>query len=675
MTKSTKNSYNVLMQVNNQNEAERLISVFRSGGLAVRVHRITSEQDFNESINDTHWDLLIADNRHPEVSLQFSLNTLKKQKHDIPVLLLTDDVSRDIRDQAFKLGLQDVIEKNDNIHFIHSALREMQNVRSRINCRRLSHDFQELKKRADKLLAESDDAIAYVSDGILIKVNDNFASFFGYTADELDCASIIDLVSSSDQEKFKNVFRHFSKGSTEQAELAFKARKKDKEEFDTAITLAHSVIDGEPCTQLNLRTGTDAATAGGSGIIDSATELHNRYYLADQITTTALQIGKNIRAASLLIYRLDASDRLLDDIGFSGIDLLIRDLATTLQKDLEASDSMARLGDDAIAVIRQLPADKALSAANDTLRKIEDHICELKGRTLQYTCTCAVLQLNNKDASVMLDNAFAGISHIRLSHDKNHADIFTPAAPEAGPVNADDVANIEEAIELGYFKILYQPIMSLQGDTLENYEATLWFTDDSGDNYPENLIKKAGNSKLDRWIILETTKALAMHRAHGHNTRLIINLTSNGLLDESLAGWLGVATKAANLNSDLLIFQFREDDIKNNLKAAIKSIGALRAAKFRVSVGMFGKDEDPFKLLKHIPLDMVKLDTALAHGDSKALKAVIDNAKTNKLQTVVPDVDNASTLASMWQMGTHYIQGSYLQLPSPVMNYEFAEIA
>ncbi len=179
---------------------------------------------------------------------------------------------------------------------------------------------------------------------------------------------------------------------------------------------------------------------------------------------------------------------------------------------------------------------------------------------------------------------------------------------------------------------------------------------------------------MDRWIILETTKALSIHRTNGHNTRLIINLTSNALLDDSIAAWLGVAIKAANLSSDLLTFQFREDDVKNNLKSAIKTIGALRSAKFRVSVGEFGCDEDPFKLLKHVALDFVKFHTSLS-TDSKALKTLIQDAKENHLQTIVPEVDNASMLASMWQMGTHYIQGSYLQLPSAEMNFEFAELA
>ena len=121
------------------------------------------------------------------------------------------------------------------------------------------------------------------------------------------------------------------------------------------------------------------------------------------------------------------------------------------------------------------------------------------------------------------------------------------------------------------------------------------------------------------------------------------------------------------------------EDIRNNLKAAIKAITALREAKFQVSLKNFGKESEPFKLLNHIKLDMVRIDAhfteSIAKGDTTELKALITQAKELGIQTMLPEVDNAGALATLWQLGTHYIQGSYLQNPSPVMNYEFADIS
>ena len=673
------NNFNVLIQVQSQNEAERIISIFRGAGLATRAHRITSEEDFTDCLKHDQWHLLVADNRHPQVSLTFSLEALKKKKAETSIILFTDDTSPETMERAFKAGIQDVIDKTADKHFVYAAKREMENTENRFSAHLMRDEFKELSERAEQLLSTSDDAIAYVSDGIIMRCNDKFAEMFGYNTDQLDCASIIDLVAEADHNKFKNFFKLFGKGELEKAELVFTANKKGGDNFESFMTLSNSSLDGEPCTQVNVTDSVASGGSGGGGTMDLATDLFNRYYLADQIAATAMQVNNGVLNASLLVYTLDDFHTLLGDVSLSGVDALLKDLATHLHGQINSGELIARLGDDSVAVILHQKPDTALKTARKTLETIEKHICEFDSRTLQYTCTCVVLNLNNKDGQQLLDQAVLGILDQREIKPRNSADVYTPSAKEAVSTGANDASNIEEAIEQGAFKLLYQPMMSLQGDSHENYEASVWMTKDGQDIYPADLILGAKNSKLDRWIILECTKNLSMHRAGGHNTRLLINLTVNALMDDGLAAWLKVATKAANLTSEHVIFQFDEEDVRKSLKVAIKTITALREGKFRVSIKNFGKEAEPFKLLNHIKIDMVRFDPhfteTIAKGDTAELKELITSAKEASIQTILPDVDNAGALATLWQLGTHFIEGSYLQSPTPVMNYEFADIA
>ena len=41
--------------------------------------------------------------------------------------------------------------------------------------------------------------------------------------------------------------------------------------------------------------------------------------------------------------------------------------------------------------------------------------------------------------------------------------------------------------------------------------------------------------------------------------------------------------------------------------------------------------------------------------------------------TIVPLVENAAILSTLWQAGVNYIQGYYLQAPTTEMNYDFSE--
>ena len=40
--------------------------------------------------------------------------------------------------------------------------------------------------------------------------------------------------------------------------------------------------------------------------------------------------------------------------------------------------------------------------------------------------------------------------------------------------------------------------------------------------------------------------------------------------------------------------------------------------------------------------------------------------------TIVPYVDSATMMPTLWQAGVNYIQGHYLQSPSDSMNYDFS---
>src|SRR5690554_7738773 len=63
----------LLILEDSQNEAERIVSLFRNAGHATRVHRLTSIDDLNEVLKNT-WDLCIAapssKNLEPLVALQ-----------------------------------------------------------------------------------------------------------------------------------------------------------------------------------------------------------------------------------------------------------------------------------------------------------------------------------------------------------------------------------------------------------------------------------------------------------------------------------------------------------------------------------------------------------------------------------------------------------------------------
>ena len=138
-----------------------------------------------------------------------------------------------------------------------------------------------------------------------------------------------------------------------------------------------------------------------------------------------------------------------------------------------------------------------------------------------------------------------------------------PAKADDGDLDDDAtriLKQINKAIEDQSFVLLFQPIISLRGDSDEHYEVFLRMLDEDGGHIPPNTFMRTAiehgvAAKIDRWVILQAIKMLSAHRSKGHDTRLTINVTSNSVADPAFVQWLAVAIKAARLPSDAVIFQ------------------------------------------------------------------------------------------------------------------------
>jgi EAL domain-containing protein (putative c-di-GMP-specific phosphodiesterase class I) len=149
-------------------------------------------------------------------------------------------------------------------------------------------------------------------------------------------------------------------------------------------------------------------------------------------------------------------------------------------------------------------------------------------------------------------------------------------------------------------------------------------------------------------------------------------------MDETLVSWIGVALNAAKLNKDSVIFQFNEEDATKFLAQAQEFTANLRAHNYACSLSRFGCSLKPFQTLKHLTLDYVKVDGSFTHELNKpeslgTLKTMLAELHEQELRTIVPLVESASAVASLWQLGTHFIQGYYVQAPQAEMSYNFSD--
>ena len=83
----------------------------------------------------------------------------------------------------------------------------------------------------------------------------------------------------------------------------------------------------------------------------------------------------------------------------------------------------------------------------------------------------------------------------------------------------------------------------------------------------------------------------------------------------------------------------------------------------RLVIENFGTGPDSMGLLGALPIDYLKIDGALMQGLSAnpemqtRVREIVEVAAKRAIQTIAERIEDANTMAVVWQLGVQYIQG------------------
>ena len=689
-----KSTVHLLIMDPSQNDAESLVSLLRNSGRATRAHRVTSEEDLDEAIRTGQWDLFLARDSQADFIPDDALATIRRLDKDIPFVLLTEDEDSERSLGIMKAGAQDTAPLKETERLMLVINRELTNLEERRRRRVLESHLRESEQRCQLLLESSKDAIAYVNDGMHIYANQAYMEFLGYDdLDELMCIPLLDTLAPQSQDDLRKFMKGFAETREDGMKLNCVARRSDEQDINITMTVSAATYDGEACIQVVVQPEhNDVELQEKIREIsnqDLLTGLNNRQYLMERLTSAIATAGEKNETGALAYIGIDGFVTLKNELGIAGTDLLLRDFAAVLEEQTNDTMTLARISDEAFCILALPLEEQAMADLAETIRKtVDDHLFDIQGRTAQVTVSIGVAAIteNAPKAADLLGRAHTAHSAVRdlAGHENGNGVVtYNPADYETLD-DANSMDAISKALEENRFRLLFQPIINLRGEGEEHYEALVRMLDkDDKEVSPYDFLPPAGPSdmaiRIDRWVVLQTIKQLSQHRSRGHDTRLFLNVTAETLQDKTFSQWLSVALKAARLPGDSLIFQMREGDANSYLKQAREFAKTLHELHCKVAISQFGCALNPFNNLKHVDVDYVKIDGSFTeeiqkNDEAKArVKEMVESLQKSGKLTIIPRVENASVLATLWQAGVNYIQGYYLQAPVPEMNYDFGD--
>ena len=701
----------VLIADESLNRAHEIDSMLRNAGIHTRPEFVEDLSATNASINTHHPDLVVC-NADFDV-LGELLPQLREGRPDLPIIIVDPTAQPENLTRGLAIGATDVVWPSDEERLLHVVKREIAHVCDRHRWKDTRRALKEAERRCELLLANSTAAIAYVHEGMHIYANDDYYKLFGFTdGDEMHGVPLLDLMDPDFAEQFKAKMKAF-RSAEDETRFSFRGRRVTGEPLEGEMTLSGAEYEGEHCTQVLVRKRPDAAPVAANDTASRDTALRSGI---DELFTAAERLfADEDGEGAIFVIEVDDFDAVLNEHGLLVGERIMAALGEAIRA--EASDEagdvfLCRVGTQrfALAIPGATPASCDVLAEH--MRKyVEELLLDVDGRAVRCTITLGADVAPAVGAlRAALEGAFRAMIDARKPApqpavpQRSQANGAAAQPPAVASAEADEVELEEEvpegerpltpdqqrildlvnkAIENGKFVLLFQPIISLRGDSDEHYEVFLRLTDEKGDRLPPDQFLKLAidhgvAGKIDRWVILQSIKLLSMHRSKGHNTRLTINLTFNSLVDPDFVQWLGVAIKAARLPSDAVIFQIAEPDTAAYPREAREFIAGLRAMHCRSSLRHFGTVPEPFENLQQLPVDFVKLDGGHIQkvndkpDTREVLTKMIRELQSHGKLTIVPMVESATVLSALWQAGANYIQGHYLQEPSTEMNYDFS---
>ena len=562
-----------------------------------------------------------------------------------------------------------------------------------------SQALEEAEQRCQLLLANSTAAIAYVHEGMHIYANEGYIQLFGFDdADDMVGLPLMDLLDETSASRVRSALKSLRHGTGngtdggagDAAPMAepfeFEGKTTSGTTLTGVMTLSAAEYEGESCVQVTVKTvprvteNLPAATvpgeSGGSALVDLRT-------LCEDIDAHRPTSDDTI--AVLIAFRIDRFTPLMREHGLDAASQLASRVLSAAQTCNPGRLVWQVDGQNFITSAVLEDAEAAVDLAEQLRSDVQDLIVEVSGRTLRTSITLVIEPLKeNATVGKVADHAIAQL--IDAEGATNTVIYKNRPKGEASVANGDSgdvIELINHAIENQKFLLLYQPVISLRGDSDEHYEVFLRMLDREGnemvpDQFLKTAIEHGVAGKIDRWVVLQAIKTLSMHRAKGHSTRITINLTQNSIADSEFTQWLSVAIKAARLPVDAVIFQVTEDDALNDLPVTIAFLEQLHSLHCQASLSQFGRASDSMDVLKKLPVEYVKVagsyveameDDGTARED---LQKLVRTLQSRGLLTIVPMVETANMLSVIWQAGANYIQGHYLQEPTTEMDYDFS---
>jgi diguanylate cyclase (GGDEF)-like protein/PAS domain S-box-containing protein len=415
---------------------------------------------------------------------------------------------------------------------------------------------------------------------------------------------------------------------------------------------------------------------------DPLTNLANRALFANRLQHAIGRAQRTGQPIAVLFLDLDDFKDVNDSLGHACGDELLAAVARRLDDSVRPADTVARLGGDEFAIlVEELDDVFDVGRVADRILAALEPPLEVRGREVFVRGSVGIATSGPAQATPeeLLRNADVAM-YTAKARGKGGYEMFESSMHAVLLERLELENDLRGALQRDEFELHYQPIVSLRTGEVQAVEALLrWHHPTRGLIPPHRFVRLAEQARLivpiGRWVLRHAcTQARAWQQRFPRHAALAltVNLSARQLREDGLIADVTEALEESGLDSRSLVLEITESLVVEDSDGMVERLQQLRRLGARVAVDDFGTGYSSLSYLRHLPVDLLKIDRAfmegLSTGSSAAALAesIVSMARSLDLVSVAEGVELAEQASELRRMGCELAQGYHFARPGGV---------
>ncbi len=665
----------LLIFCDSPNQAEEFTSLVRTLGYAIDQCFVDNSSGFTDELGSGRYQLALITINHERSEIP----TADAYDHDTPIIALIENYQFSEAGELLENGASDIAFLDDPGHIRHCVRKALKVQQLESQLKHANDRLEESQHQLTVLLQSTNQAIAFVHDGMHVYANPAYLQMFEYRSlEDLQATPLMDLIAEADERtRLAESVRDIESNRSVNDVLEITFVNRDETQLRTLVQLTANRFDGENAVQLIL-TPSDYDGAEqilpqpkppGLQISDPVTQLYNRQHMLTLLEDTVAHAREFSTEYMLYFVHLETGP---DDTDYAN--RCMQAAAERLLDIIDENDVLGRYGGNTFFLISLFHKNKQPEAYAEKLRRAIGDLDGLLPGITRSRVTGVIIDKYCKDGEQAIARLKDNFIQAQESNDAVKIDVAQFIHMSANQImNQVWARRVSTILKNNRLTLTSIPIISLRHDVWERYSLQLQLSDENGKSLPltqfrDTVIHSGLASNVDRWIIFNAARQLVEKLRDNPTIQFFVPLIGNVTLEEDLYPWIEKVIEQFKLPTNSIMLQA-------TVASALEFPDAFsqfckQMTKINCGVYLTGLDDPTIthalynnskNRIKYLAISSNLLNGL--HDDPAKLEAIeilVDQCHRESTLTIVPDVVDSDVLSELWKLGVDLIVSSSL---------------